>query len=370
VFFSHSALSQRLCRLCRRALTKAFAAWLFASGGAAVAATSVPVPSVQAPSAGQPEGPSAGQPPKLDRPAAASDEGAKGPLSASGASEADAVAGASDDNGGAPPHDEGVAGPDDQQGAHTGRLPSLDCLARTLCEVKDKIRWQTPRWSTDECRALAGEILKASRAHDVSPTLLLAVMINESDLNEKAIRVTFHGPKVYARDGGLMGIRCLPDAHDRCTNGYVRGLPWQRVMEPRTNIELGAAELARWRTGGVTQKTVRLRSSDGTLRVVTRNVPCQHKSHGFWAHYNHGPRYIDRGYARHYPHRVAVLDNAVAEALGTDAPELKAGRITMQDPGKRERRADRPVEARYRKLYSEILSSAGKCELPAYALRQ
>ena len=235
VLFSHSALSHRLCRLCRRALTKAFAAWLFASGGAAVAATSVAAPSVPAPVAGQAEGQSAGQPPKLDRPAAAPDEGRPAALSPAGDSEpaADAVAGAVEDNGVAPPHDEGVTAPDEQKGAHTGRLPSLDCLARTLCEVKDKIRWQTPRWSNDECRALAGEILKASRAHDVSPTLLLAVMINESDLNEKAIRVTFHGPKVYARDGGLMGIRCLPDAHDRCTNGYVRGLPWRRRRRRR-----------------------------------------------------------------------------------------------------------------------------------------
>jgi len=251
-----------------------------------------------------------------------------------------------------------------------GRLPSLDCLARTLCEVKDKIRWQTPRWTTDECHNLAAEILKAAAAHDVSPTLLLAVMINESDLNEKAVRLTFHGPKIYARDGGLMGIRCLPDSQDRCTNGYVRGLPWRRVMDPQTNIELGAAELERWRSGGITKKTVRVRTPDGGLRVVTRNVPCQHKTHGFWAHYNHGPRYIDRGYARHYPHRVAVIDHAVAAALGTDAPELVEGRITIHDPGKRERRPDHPVESRYRKLYSEIISTAGKCDAPSYALQQ
>jgi len=343
VFLSQDSLSCRLCRACRQALTHALSFWLIASGGSALAATGPSSDQAAEVSAALPEAPTA-------EPEASDPE----------------------QNDAAPPHDEGDTLSESAPSGdlHTGKLPSVDCLARTLCEVKDKIRWQTPRWTPAECRTLAGEILKAAEAHDVSPTLLLAVMINESDLNEKAVRLTFHGPKVYARDGGLMGIRCMPDAQDKCTNGYVRGIPWRNVMDPHTNIELGAAELARWRTGGITKKTVRVRTADGGLRVVTRNVPCQHKSHGFWAHYNHGPRYIDQGYARHYPHRVAVLDHAVAEALGTDAPELKEGHITMQDPGKRERRADRPVEARYRKLYAEILSAAGKCEAPAYAYQQ
>ena len=47
---------------------------------------------------------------------------------------------------------------------------------------------------------------------------------------------------------------------------------------------------------------------------VTKDVPCTHANHAFWAHYNHGPRYIDHGPARHYPHRVAVIDHALASA--------------------------------------------------------
>ena len=99
---------------------------------------------------------------------------------------------------------------------------------------------------------------------------------------------------------------------------------------------------------------------DGHRYKVTKNVPCQHKTHAWWAHYNHGPRYIDKGYARHYPHRVAVLDHAFASVMNTPAPELEAGRITIHDPGKRERTADRPLEPRFKKLCEQIRSS-GTC---------
>jgi hypothetical protein len=91
---------------------------------------------------------------------------------------------------------------------------------------------------------------------------------------------------------------------------------------------------------------------------VTREVPCDHKNHGFWAHYNHGPRYIDKGYARHYPHRIAVLDHALAQVMNVPAPELTSGHITMRDPGKRERTPDRPLEPRFKKLCDQIRSSA------------
>ena len=107
-------------------------------------------------------------------------------------------------------------------------------------------------------------------------------------------------------------------------------------------------------------KTIVKRDRDGTRRKVTKNLPCHHKTHAWWAHYNHGPRYIDKGYARHYPHRVAVLDHALATVLNVPAPELASGRITIHDIGKRERTPDRPMEARYKKLTEQILS-AGTC---------
>ena len=235
------------------------------------------------------------------------------------------------------------------------------CLAKTICSVKEKIRWQTPAWTPSQCRHIAESVETSAKKHDLSPTLLLAIMVNESDMNEKSARVYTRNGKVYAKDGGLMAIRCLLDEHDRCTNGNVRGVAWKDLMDPATNIELGARELARWRDGGgVTRVTVVRRDAQGHRYTVTQDVPCQHKNHAYWAHYNHGPRYIDKGYPRHYPQRIAVLDHAFATVMNVPAPELTAGRITIHDPGKRERTIDRPLEPRYRKLYDEILSG-GTC---------
>ena len=177
-------------------------------------------------------------------------------------------------------------------------------------------------------------------------------MVNESDMNEKSARAYTRNGKVYAKDGGLMAIRCMLDDKERCTNGNVRGVAWKDLMDPVTNIELGARELAHWREGGgVMTQDDRQARRDGTRYKVTKNVPCHHKTHAWWAHYNHGPRYIDKGYARHYPHRVAVLDHAFATVMNAPAPELDTGRITIHDPGKRERTPDRPLEPRFKKLY-------------------
>jgi hypothetical protein len=235
------------------------------------------------------------------------------------------------------------------------------CLTQTICSIKERIRWQTPAWTPSQCRRIADAVSTSAKQHDLSPSLVLAIMINESDMNEKAARVYTRQGKVYAKDGGLMAIRCIVDSHDRCTNGNVRGIAWKDLMDPVTNIELGARELAHYRDGGgVMQKSIVKRDEGGHLRRVTKEVTCTHKNHGFWAHYNHGPRYIEKGYPRHYPHRIAVLDHALATVMNTPAPELTAGRITIRDPGKRERTPDRPLEPRFKKLTSQILSS-GTC---------
>jgi len=235
------------------------------------------------------------------------------------------------------------------------------CLAQTICSVKEKIRWQTPAWTPSQCGRIADAVAASAKRHDLSPSLLLAVMVNESDMNEKAARVYTRNGKVYAKDGGLMAIRCMLDEHDRCTNGNVRGVAWKDLMNPVKNIELGARELAHWRDGGaVMSKTIVKLDASGHRYQVQRQVPCDHKTHAWWAHYNHGPRYIAKGYPRHYPHRVAVLDHAFATVMNTPAPELTAGRITIHDPGKRDRTIDRPLEPRYKKLYSQILSG-GTC---------
>jgi hypothetical protein len=233
--------------------------------------------------------------------------------------------------------------------------PSASCLAATICEVKDRVRWRTPAWKPAFCERIANAVLESSKQHDIPPSLILAVMINESDMNEKALRTTLKEGTVYAKDGGLMGIRCIVDKQGRCINGNVRGLSWNDVMDPVKNIDIGARELAHYRHGGgVSNVTVRTRDSDGIMRLKQRRIPCTHKTHAYWAHYNHGPHYIDRGPARHYPHRIAVLYYALARAMNIDTTSLTSMQLTIHDPGKRPRTADRPVEARYLKLCQAI----------------
>lgn len=241
-------------------------------------------------------------------------------------------------------------------------FPTESCLANTVCEVKRRIRWRTPVWSNEFCQKISHAVLSASRKHDVHPSLILAVMLNESDMNESAFRVSERNGVVYAKDGGLMGIRCIVDKQGRCTNGNVRGLSWKQLMDPLTNIDIGARELSYWRTSGIVKATVRVRDANGRINVKEKYVPCKHKTHAYWAHYNHGPRYIDSGSPRHYPHRVAVLYFALARAMNLETPELaQPERITMRDPGRRLRTPDRPIEARYRKLCDQIRAAAGLC---------
>jgi len=239
--------------------------------------------------------------------------------------------------------------------ANTLEAPSATCLATMICEVKDRVRWRTPAWKPAYCERIANAVFDSSKRHAVPAALILAVMINESDMNEKAIRTTFKQGHLYAKDGGLMGIRCIVDKQGRCINGNLHGMGWTDVMDPVTNIDLGARELAHWHDGGgITNVTIRTRDNDGVMRTKQKNVPCEHKTHAYWAHYNHGPRYIDRGPARHYPHRIAVLYYALARAMNIDTTSLTSMRLTIIDPGKRPRTADRPIEARYQKLCQAI----------------
>jgi hypothetical protein len=240
--------------------------------------------------------------------------------------------------------------------------PSASCLATTICEVKDRVRWRTPAWKPAFCERIAQAVLESSKHYDVPPSLILAVALNESDLNEKAFRTTMKGGTVYAKDGGLMGIRCVVDKQGRCKNGNVRGTKWSDVMDPVHNIDIGARELGHWRHGGgIREVTVRTRDSHGVLQSKVRKIPCSHRTHAYWAHYNHGPHYIDRGPARHYPHRVAVLYYALARAMNIDTTELTSMQLTIRDQGRRPRTADRPIEPRYQKLCQAIRAVGPAC---------
>jgi hypothetical protein len=234
-----------------------------------------------------------------------------------------------------------------------------DDLASSLCSMRRRVNPRKPSWTPAFCRSLAAGVLDSARRHDLSPALVLAVMINESDLDEKAARLS-HPAGAVAKDSGLMGIRCVL-SKGRCTNGLVRGLPWRTVMDPLTNVELGARYLAHYRDGGGRSLvTVRTRMADGSVRSKVRNLPCAHRDHAWWAHYNHGTRYIKHGEARFYPHHVAVLQDVLADGLGLDR-EPVTRRYTLAGL----QRAGRLGAERYVQLVSRIRSALTRNTLAA-----
>jgi hypothetical protein len=234
------------------------------------------------------------------------------------------------------------------------------CLAQALCALKQKVGGRKA-WAPALCAALAQGIQASAARHDLSPALLMAVMIQESDLDENAARVS-HPHGGLARDSGLMGIRCVLDKRGRCTNGLVRGLAWREVMAPLTNIELGARYLAHYRDGaGRSRLTVRVRQPDGTVRTSERNVPCRHLDHAYWAHYNHGTRYIARGQARFYPRHVAALYAALGETLGLATPDLTGVKPAWA------RAIDHAPARRSVQLCAAIHSARPTCAAPAFA---
>lgn len=259
--------------------------------------------------------------------------------------------------------------------------PTPECLAKMLCELKEKVRWRTPAWTTERCDQIAQGILKSSVKHALTPGVILGIILNESDMNENAVREYFHGDKLYAADGGIAGLRCIFDQRQLhpikgkpkkvCTNAWVKGMTWTQIMDPVTNIEIASTALEFWKNGGAqVRKIVKERDRKGHIRPKLVAVPCLHKDHGFWAHFNHGPNYIVKGPARHYPHRVAVLHFAFAQALGMGIPAELYGPITIHDKGQKPRRIDKPVGFRQRDLYAKILSCSGLCSGPIAIRRQ
>jgi hypothetical protein len=252
-------------------------------------------------------------------------------------------------------------------GAHT-TIPAVGdgCLASTLCALKQRVGVHRATWTPEFCGKLADGVLASARRHDLAPALLVAVMINESDLNENAARVS-HPNGGVAKDSGLMGIRCVL-SRGRCTNGLVRGMPWRAVMDPLTNVELGAVYLAHYRDGGGrSTATRRVREPDGSVATVVKSIPCPHRDHAYWAHYNHGTRFISTGPARLYPHHVAVLQDALAESLGLDREAVATRRYTL----KALERSDDSTARRYVELTGLIRTASATCpNVPALAAKQ
>lgn len=246
--------------------------------------------------------------------------------------------------------------------ASEGSPSDLECFARRLCAVKEHIRWRTPAWDGETCLALATAIKDTAAKYFLDPSLILATLVNESELNENAVRVTYIGKKIHAKDGGLGGIRCIlaKDAKT-CVNSLVYGVTWKEVMVPTTNIGLTGKILAYYRDGGaITKKTVKVRRN-GRLRAEYRIVPCIHKNHAWWSHYNHGPSYKDHGPARHYGHRVAVLYAALLRAGDASITDELRKPITIRDKGQSQRTIDKPIGKRQRHLVAEIMECSGIC---------
>jgi hypothetical protein len=207
-----------------------------------------------------------------------------------------------------------------------------DALAETLCRLNARVSPGRTPWTTALCGKLARAVKDSAARHELSPSLLVAVMLNESDLDEKAAHAyPAHG--AIAKDSGLMGIRCRIGRNGRCTNALVEGMTWRQVMDPVTNIELGARYLELYRDGA------------GRERRAGKSIPCRHRDHAYWAHYNHGTHFISKGSARFYPDHVGVLEQALAETLNV-APASAAARYTLA----RLQRSERAGARRYLSL--------------------
>ncbi len=221
-----------------------------------------------------------------------------------------------------------------------------ECFIRSYCGIKDSLRWprnSSTAWTPEQCRAYAEATLAAAEKYNFSPTFLTAFQIVESELNEKATRPTYHGQKLYAIDGGFMGIRCIVRTRGKvqyCNNALIRGKKWADVMSPEKNIEIGAIYL-------------------DYLRNDSRS--CRHRGHAWWMHYNGG---------RRYPYNIGVLTYALAQATGWGTPELEKVPVIMTPlkPTREPISVARPMGKRLKRLCKVVADSANQCQPPSLAL--
>ena len=77
-------------------------------------------------------------------------------------------------------------------------MPTEDCLSNTICAVKDRVRWRVSAWKPAFCQKIAHAVLESAERYQIPPALILAVMINESDMNEVTFRTTVRNRAIYA----------------------------------------------------------------------------------------------------------------------------------------------------------------------------
>jgi hypothetical protein len=238
-----------------------------------------------------------------------------------------------------------------------GATPEPDCFGNLVCAVKEKIRWRTPAWSQTTCQNVAEAIQLSASKYGVNRELVLAMAMNESNLDETASRPYYRDGQLYAQDSGLMQVRCVIGSKGTCINGVARGLTLKQVMNPTTNIELGVHELAMWRDGAAKVRSVV--KVGGRPKLVTE--VCSHRDHAWWAHYNWGPKVIDTIPARHYPHRVAVLYAALVKTQHQDLPAELMGPISLSGKREKPRTIHKPVGVRQVQLVASIHACSGPC---------
>jgi hypothetical protein len=204
------------------------------------------------------------------------------------------------------------------------------CFVQSLCELKESIRWKTPKWNEAMCARVGNAIISAERETGISRNLILSLMINESDMNESAQRLTYKNGTLAAWDGGLMGLRCIVDKDGRSCVNYRGRLTYQDLLKPETNVQLAVRKLS-----------------------TVRSYPCQHRDHPWFAHYNWGGKVLRTGIPRSYPQRVAVLWKALADAQGVQSTELENLRF-IQLAGQKRVTISTPVGPRHRDLVSKI----------------
>lgn len=108
-----------------------------------------------------------------------------------------------------------------------------------LCAVKAAILWRERAWTPAECQRVADAFNDTQ-----DPRRFFAMSINESDLRERAQRVTMLADGRIARDLGLLAVRCVTEpGSDRCANGAARGLYASQLLDPAVNVRTAEAVL-------------------------------------------------------------------------------------------------------------------------------
>jgi len=112
--------------------------------------------------------------------------------------------------------------------------PSLVCAVQSAIKLH-----RTPAWKPDRCEQVAGAMNSTG-----NPGQTLAIAVNESDLNEKAI----HWRATGGADVGLMGVFCAVEkgAKDDTCKNVPGGVPikLRELFEPTASVYVATAILA------------------------------------------------------------------------------------------------------------------------------